>query len=236
MPNRMIRDWTASEKIGSISVYAERFFVRLIMKADDYGCFYADTRLLKANLFPLLLDSVREADITRWMAECQKAGLIVIYEHESKRYLQIIDFKQRLDRAKSKFPQANDLVAIDNDSMAEREKEKEKEIEKETEHGFVNPFGVGFKAWDGWKQYKKAEFNERYKSKKTEQSAINKLFEISKGDFAAAEKIIEQSISNRWKGLFPLKQNYGNEKNNKQSRDDSDRALQEAFTARFGNK
>src|SRR6266567_4484867 len=104
MPNRMLRDWTDSQKVKKITVYAERFFVRLIMKVDDYGCFHADTSLLKANLFPYLLDSVREADLLRWMAECQKAGLIVLYESDSKKYLQILEFRQRLDRARSKFP------------------------------------------------------------------------------------------------------------------------------------
>lgn len=104
MPIRMLRDWTDSDKVNGLTVQAERFFVRLIMKVDDYGCFYANPALLKASCFPLLLDAVREADISRWMAECQKAGLIVLYEAGSKRYLQICDFKQRLDRAKAKFP------------------------------------------------------------------------------------------------------------------------------------
>jgi hypothetical protein len=59
---------------------------------------------LKANLFPLKSDSIRDADITRWKAECQKAGLIVVYESDSKEYLQIIDFGQRLRLRKQKFP------------------------------------------------------------------------------------------------------------------------------------
>ena len=104
MPNRMLRDWTDSDKINSVCIYSERFFTRLIMKVDDFGRFHADTRLLKANLFPLLLDTVREADLLRWMTACQKAELIVLYEVNNKKYLQIIDFKQRLDRAKAKFP------------------------------------------------------------------------------------------------------------------------------------
>lgn len=122
MPNRMLRDWTGSDKINSISVHAERFFVRLIMKVDDYGCFYADPRLLKANLFPLLLDSIRDADMLRWAAECQKAGLIVVYENDNKRFLQIQDFKQRLDRAKSKYPlpTANDLRDFVNEFPPEQ--------------------------------------------------------------------------------------------------------------------
>lgn len=133
MPNRMLRDWTQSDKINSLTIHGERFFIRLIMKVDDHGCFYADTRLLKANLFPLLLDNIREADLLRWMAECQKAGLIVLYENGGKRYLQILDFRQRLDKAKSKYPLplVNDFQPSVNDYRAELEVELEVETERE---------------------------------------------------------------------------------------------------------
>lgn len=139
MPNRILRDWTASDKINSLNVFSERFFTRLIMKVDDYGCFYSDTRLLKANLFPLLLDNIREADLLRWIAECEKAGLIVLYEVSNKKYLQIKDFNQRLDRAKSKFPLpiTNDSLAVDIDYPPEK-KPKPKPKQKEEE---VHPRG-----------------------------------------------------------------------------------------------
>lgn len=133
MPNRMLRDWTLSDKINSLSVHAERFFTRLIMQADDYGCFYADHRILKAKLFPLL-DGLRDTDISRWMAECHKTGLIVIYEADSKRYLQIVDFRQRLDKAKSKFPlpeDGNEEKRVVNEFPPEVEVEKEIEVEPE---------------------------------------------------------------------------------------------------------
>lgn len=129
----MLRDWTDSEKVNGLTVHAERFFVRLIMKVDDYGCFYANPPLVKASCFPLLLDAVREADISRWMAECQKAGLIVLYEADGKRYLQIIDFKQRMDKARAKFPfptenqLRGDSVELVNDFPAETETENETE-------------------------------------------------------------------------------------------------------------
>lgn len=128
-----------SDKINDLSVHAERFFVRLIMKADDYGCFHADTRLLKANLYPLLLDAVREADLSRWMAECQKAGLIVLYEHTGKKYLQINDFRQRLDKAKSKYPLPtdNDVHRVVNDYPAEVEVETEPEKKAERPKGLA---------------------------------------------------------------------------------------------------
>lgn len=132
MPNRMLRPWINSDKINGLSVYAERFFTRLIMVVDDYGCFYADSRLLKANLFPLLLDSIREADLLRWVAECHKAGLIVLYESNNKQYLQIIDFRQRLDKARAKYPlppKQNDSRESVNDFPAEVEVEVERNRE-----------------------------------------------------------------------------------------------------------
>lgn len=126
MPNRMLRDWTDSDKMKEVSVHGERLFLRLIMKADDYGCLYADASLLKASLFPFLLNEVREADISRWMAECQKAGLIVLYEVAGKKYLQVQDFRQRLDRAKNKYPLPTSWqsLTITNDFPAEVETEQ----------------------------------------------------------------------------------------------------------------
>lgn len=125
----MLRDWTDSDPVNSLSVYGERFFVRLIMKADDYGCYHADARLLKSFLFPLLPDGVREADISRWLAESEKAGLIVLYESDGKRYLQIQDFRQRLDKARHKFPlpPAGNPITTVNEFPAEAEKETEEE-------------------------------------------------------------------------------------------------------------
>lgn len=100
----MLRDWTQSDKIDQVSAEAERFFTRLIMKADDYGCFWGDTRLLNANLFPLKLEKVKSAHIEKWVKECIDASLIIQYESNGKKYLQIIDFGQRLDKARAKFP------------------------------------------------------------------------------------------------------------------------------------
>ena len=137
MPNRMLRDWTLSKRMKSLSVHAERFFVRLIMKVDDYGCFYADQSILKASLFPMLLDTIREADLLRWMAECQKAGLIVIYESDSKQYLQICDFNQRLRAKRAKYP----LPSHDGHTTDIRPLEVEEKLEVEEEEKSNAPNG-----------------------------------------------------------------------------------------------
>lgn len=134
MPNRMLRDWTRSEKLNLLSANGERFFTRLIMKADDYGCYYADARILKADLFPLS-ETIRKTDLLHWMAECQKAELVVLYQSDDKEYVQIHDFRQRLDKAKSKFPLPSDTESLTTDIALPAELEPEKEIEKERNTG-----------------------------------------------------------------------------------------------------
>ena len=85
---------------------------------------------------------------------------------------------------------------------------------KEASLFFKNPFSENFlKDWDLWKKFKKDEFNFSYKTVLSEQAAINELVNLSKGDEAAAKKIIHQSIANGWKGFFELKiESYGNSK------------------------
>ena len=103
MPNRILRPWLDSEAVNSLGDAEEVFFVRLIMAADDYGRFHGSPPLLKAFLYPL--KDIRVSDIPRLIAACVKAGLILDYEVSGKRYLQIINFKQRLRVVhESKFP------------------------------------------------------------------------------------------------------------------------------------
>lgn len=103
MPNRILRDWTDSETIDLLTIRAEIFFTRLIMKVDDYGRYSANIKMLKSTLFPLKTD-IRETDITRWLTECEKSGLIVLYLVASKEYVQIKNFKQVLRQKLQKFP------------------------------------------------------------------------------------------------------------------------------------
>lgn len=107
MPTRMLRDWTDSEKINSLSFQAECFFTRLIMKVDDFGRFSANAKLLRSLLFPIR-DGIRDTDISRWLVECQTAGLIAVYQAADKPFLQIGNFNQRSRAAKSKFPAPDD--------------------------------------------------------------------------------------------------------------------------------
>jgi uncharacterized protein YdaU (DUF1376 family) len=59
--------------------------------------------------------------------------------------------------------------------------------------------------WDWWRQYKQEQFSFRYKSVVTEQTALNELVKLARGDEVLATEIIKQSIANGWKGFFPIK-------------------------------
>lgn len=105
MPNRIIRESIlSSDKVDQLDPPAEVFYRRLLSKVDDYGRFDARPAVLRAYLFPLRLDRVREADISRWMAACQKAGLIVLYVHNLKPYLECSNTEWQ-KRSPSRFPE-----------------------------------------------------------------------------------------------------------------------------------
>lgn len=139
MPKRMLRDWTDSETVNALSVHAERLFVRLIMKADDYGRFHAHPKLLRSFLFPILVDTIRDTDCSRWLAECEKAGLIRCYQDAAgKPLLEIVNFGQRMRESRPKFPAPADdcgdspqLAATSGDFRPESGKEKELEARSE---------------------------------------------------------------------------------------------------------
>lgn len=100
----MIRDWTASEPVDGLSVYAEVFFTRLIMKVDDYGNYTANMKLIKSALFPLK-DQYTTEQVTGWLNECVAAGLIQPYHAEGKSLIHIKNFDQKLRRMHSVYPQ-----------------------------------------------------------------------------------------------------------------------------------
>jgi hypothetical protein len=61
------------------------------------------------------------------------------------------------------------------------------------------------KYWTFWKDYKHKQFNFKFKTALSEQSALNDLVNLSDGFEQTAIKIIGQSMAKGWKGLFKLK-------------------------------
>lgn len=137
MPSRVLRDITDSERVELLSANAEVLMYRIFMKADDFGSFHANPKLIKSALFPLK-DNVRETDISHWMDELLKAGLIAVYQVGTKQYLRVVNFGQRLRNMRNAFPHpdtgSQQLAAIRSNSPPETKRndtETNKEINKE---------------------------------------------------------------------------------------------------------
>lgn len=104
MPNRIIREGIlTSERVEQLDPPSEVFYRRLMSKVDDYGLFDGRTSILRSSLYPLRVDRVREADIARWIAACEKAGVIALYYHDGKPYLQMLDTRWSA-RSEAKYP------------------------------------------------------------------------------------------------------------------------------------
>ncbi len=138
MPNRVLRDWTTSEVVDNLSQGAEVFFTRLIMKADDYGSFYANPKLIRSALFPL--KPYKDKQIQTWIEECLAAKLLISYDVEGKSYIRIENFGQRLRNMRNTFPQPDGDPLTTRGNSRPETKQKRNETEEETEGTFEERF------------------------------------------------------------------------------------------------
>lgn len=140
MPNRIIKESICtSDTIDQLSWFEEAFFCRLIVNCDDYGRFDARPAILKARLFPL--KSVTEKQICDALNKLSTVGIVTIYEHDGRPYLQLVtwDKHQQIRAKKSKYPAPDETCnhLISNDIKCPRnpiqsESESESEFESNT--------------------------------------------------------------------------------------------------------
>jgi hypothetical protein len=123
MPNRVLRDWTTSEKMDKLSFEAEVLFTRLIMKADDHGCFHANLKLLNAAVFPL--KDISTGMLKIYLQELVDAERVHLYQVDGREYLQITDFGQRLRTMNSKFPLPDSKPLTDDSNRPPETKRNE---------------------------------------------------------------------------------------------------------------
>lgn len=215
MPNRIIREGIlSSERVDRLDSAAEVFYRRLMSKVDDYGLYDARPTILRASLFPLRVDRVREADISRWIAECEKAGLIALYYHDGKPYVQILDTRWPV-RSEAKYP----LPAIANNRKQEPAiasvfvvgdgdgdgdvGEKNERVRKRPRR--FDPGGIDLPEWldrELWQRWC-ADRAERGKpiTERGAQSQISRLDAFRKRG-SSPESVIENSIAGGYAGLF----------------------------------
>lgn len=105
MPNRILREGIlTSERVNLLSWEEEVFYRRLMSVVDDFGRYSAHPSLLRAALYPLKLDTVRDANMERLLTSVEQARLVRVYEVAGKRFLEMLDFKQQVRAKDSKYP------------------------------------------------------------------------------------------------------------------------------------
>lgn len=105
MPNRILREGLLeSEAIDLLDAEAERFFVRLMLRCDDFGRYHANPAMLANMLFPLRRD-IEPKMVENWLNQCQRAKLLRVYQIDGRCCLEIAKFGGKPRALQSKFPQ-----------------------------------------------------------------------------------------------------------------------------------
>lgn len=167
--------------------------------------------------------------VDRWMKKLQDMGSIKIEPHSHYSIITVCnyDIYQNPDTYKrAGISQQSNNHTTANAQQNNRERTDDKQ-QKHTDNKVKNvnigknannvnndknvkmPFeGDDFRqAWQNWKTYKREEFDFKFKGSVSEQSSLTKLQNLSGNNKDIAIKIIDQSISNGYKGLFELKEN-----------------------------
>jgi len=237
-----------NEELAELSAMVRLLFIGLWTQADREGRLLDRPKRLKAEIFPY-----DNFDVEKGLHQLSEAGFIhrykvnvnvtdrVLAPEQPKNELaliQVINFSkhQKIDKPNEKesdLPSRTNIdykKTIDSLSIDEERNGKECNGKERSALFFKNPFSDNFlKDWDLWKKFKKDEFSFSYKTVLSEQAAVNELVNLSKGDEAAAKRIIDLSIANGWKGFFELKtEKNGNSKNFGQPGSESE-SIQSAF-------
>jgi hypothetical protein len=213
MPNRILREAILDScAVNSLSPQAELFYRRLMSVVDDFGRFDARPSVLRSRCYPLTVDKVREADISRWMAECQKAGLIALYDNADRQYL--LFFKLGEPRAKSsKYPPPLEGLAAcaqmnaGADICSRVRPNSYSPTNSPTPTNPPTPQGGDFpreldipafrSAWEEWCRYRK-----RKRKPVSEDAEKKKLKELAAIGPQRAVAAIQHSIANDYQGIF----------------------------------
>ena len=190
MPNRLIKESICtSQNLNELSPEEEIFFYRLIVNCDDYGRMDARPAILRARLFPLRIDNIKEDHINQWLQSLVKYELLDIYEVNEQRYLQVKTWEnhQQIRAKRSKYPDPDgNLITIDsigNQVLSSAIKSPRNPIQSESESN-PNIYIVLFNIWN----------NLKIITHKKLTSDMKRAIDISRKDYSQED--IEQAMRN----------------------------------------
>lgn len=144
MPNRILKESICtSDTIAALqSSDAEVLFYRLLVIADDFGCFDGRVEIVRARCYPLSLLRATDKRVAEWLADLERVGLLLRYSVDGRDYICLTKWvnHQRLRDSKRRYPEPpinnlRRLAAVGGDSPPDRKPESELESEFEPESG-----------------------------------------------------------------------------------------------------
>lgn len=107
MPNRILKESIKhSPEIDSLSWFEECLYYRLLVSADDYGCFDGRAIVIRNELFPTK-DNVTRKAVEDAISKLASVGLLRPYEVNGMPYLLFPTWEkhQRVRNSRRRFPE-----------------------------------------------------------------------------------------------------------------------------------
>jgi hypothetical protein len=178
-------------KDARISLKAKGLMAYLLALPEDWKIYVTQ-----------LTDTLPEgkAAIYAAMRELKKAGYLKIDQQRTKGKITSVDY-----------------TLFEISPLTENQEAAKQETENKPLHNIDNninikvnkqaedyPTQLNTDSWLKWCQFREKEYRLKYKQL-GEAAAIAKIIKISNEDHEVQEQIIEQSMANGWRGLFPIK-------------------------------
>lgn len=173
MPTRYLKPGIRdSELIDMLSPMAEVMFYRILVTVDDFGRFDARPTMLKSHCFPVK-EKITAKHCEEYLKELAEAGLVFVYQHENKPYMQVCKWDNVPRSKESKYPAYEDgciqmYTSVCNPStvlpvtVTETETETETETVTETKTRnratyVATPDGVSDSVWSDFQKLRTAK-------------------------------------------------------------------------------
>jgi len=146
---------------------------------------------------------VSQRQVSRAFAKLENMGLITIHKQGIRRVAKSTPWRGTLDTVASNPRHHGEVSLPQWRGIKNKEKNKEKNNKNTLVYAFEGDEII--ELWKVWVRERKAYVKGQY-TPYAQQRAMNKLQKLSGESIEAAQKIIDQSITNAWKDFYPLRE------------------------------
>jgi DNA-binding transcriptional ArsR family regulator len=146
---------------------------------------------------------VSQRQVSRAFAKLESMGLITVEKQGIRRVAKSTPWRGTLDTVASNPRHHGEVSSPQWRGIKNKEKNKEKNNKNTLVYAFEGDEII--ELWKVWVRERKAYVKGQY-TPYAQQRAMNKLQKLSGESIEAAQKIIDQSITNAWKDFYPLRE------------------------------